>query len=78
MQIHKKTLMGWLLLLPLATVFAQQPTVTPPSGTPAVMPGMRNAMANAKQEPKPYKEVITDKAVSHKGLFTVHKGEDKL
>jgi len=30
-----------------------------------------------KQGPKPYKEVITDKAVSHQGLFTVHKIEDK-
>jgi len=29
------------------------------------------------QGPKPYKEVITDKAVSHPGLFTVHKVEDK-
>jgi hypothetical protein len=29
------------------------------------------------QGPKPYKEVITDKAVSHQGLFTVHKVDDK-
>src|SRR3984957_11871144 len=29
------------------------------------------------QGPKPYKEVITDKAVSHQELFTVHKVEDK-
>src|ERR1700722_16389509 len=29
------------------------------------------------QGPKPYKEVITDKAITHKGLFTVHKVEDK-
>ena len=30
-----------------------------------------------KQGPKPYKEVITDKAVTHTGLFTVHQVEDK-
>jgi len=30
-----------------------------------------------KQGPKPYKEIITDKAISHTGLFTVHKVEDK-
>src|SRR5262249_9665606 len=30
-----------------------------------------------KQGPKPYKEVITDKAVTHSGLFTVHQVEDK-
>jgi hypothetical protein len=29
------------------------------------------------QGPKPYKEVITEKAVSRQGLFTVHKVEDK-
>ena len=30
-----------------------------------------------KTGPKPYKEVITDKAKTSKGLFTVHKVEDK-
>jgi hypothetical protein len=27
--------------------------------------------------PKPYKEIITDKAVTRKGMFTVHKVDDK-
>ncbi|MES2517004.1 MAG: zinc-dependent metalloprotease [Bacteroidota bacterium] len=31
-----------------------------------------------KTGPKPYKEVITDKAKTTKGLFTVHKVEDKF
>jgi Met-zincin/Domain of unknown function (DUF5117)/Domain of unknown function (DUF5118) len=31
----------------------------------------------AKPSPKPYKEVITEKAVTQFGLFTVHKVEDK-
>lgn len=30
-----------------------------------------------KTGPKPYKEVITDKAKTFSGLFTVHKVEDK-
>lgn len=30
-----------------------------------------------KNGPKPYKDVITDKAVTQRGLFTVHKVEDK-
>jgi hypothetical protein len=30
-----------------------------------------------KPGPKPYKEVITDKAITTKGLFTVHKVEEK-
>ncbi|MFX4721586.1 DUF5118 domain-containing protein, partial [Acinetobacter baumannii] len=34
--------------------------------------------AGQRTAPKPYKEVITDKAVTKKGLFTVHKIEDKF
>src|SRR5688500_16274005 len=30
-----------------------------------------------KTGPKPYKEIITAKAVTRNGLFTVHKQEDK-
>ncbi len=30
-----------------------------------------------KSGPKPYKEIVTEKAVSHPGMFTVHKVEDK-
>lgn len=72
----------WLLLVfTSSSVLAQNrpqtpaPTpgttvTTPPSGTP---PGF-GARTNG---PKPYKEVITDKAVTKKGLFTVHKIEDK-
>jgi hypothetical protein len=30
-----------------------------------------------KPGPKPYKDVITDKAITHKGLFTVHKIDEK-
>ncbi|MHA4806687.1 zinc-dependent metalloprotease [Flavitalea flava] len=33
--------------------------------------------APPKTGPKPYKEIITDKAVSRTGLFSVHKVEDK-
>ncbi|MBU3745190.1 MAG: DUF5118 domain-containing protein, partial [Sediminibacterium sp.] len=40
------------------------------------MPGMGGAAA-MRQGPRPFKEVITDKAVSKKGLFTVHKVDDK-
>jgi hypothetical protein len=33
--------------------------------------------APPRQGPKPFKEVITDKAISKKGLFNVHKVDDK-
>jgi Met-zincin/Domain of unknown function (DUF5117)/Domain of unknown function (DUF5118) len=48
----------------------------PPAGGNGA-PGARGGAAAQRQEPKPYKEVITDKAVSHPGLFTVHRVEDK-
>ena len=44
--------------------------------TPA-MPSMPKADSASKKGPKPYNKVITDKAVTHKGLFTVHKVDDK-
>ncbi len=39
--------------------------------------GAGAALAARSQGPKPYKEVITDKAISKKGMFTVHKVDDK-
>ncbi|MFX9038894.1 DUF5118 domain-containing protein, partial [Acinetobacter baumannii] len=61
------------------------PTPTPGSGTPAGtsqtpslnMPNLQNFMGNQRQGPRAYKDVITEKAVTKKGLFTVHKVEDK-
>lgn len=69
-----------LLLLPLlaSALSAQQPTggapPTPPApaGTPAGTQG-----AAARRGPRPYAQVITDKAVSDAGMFTVHKVEDR-
>ncbi len=45
--------------------------------TPATPPGTPGATPPPKAGPKPYKEVITDKAKTSRGLFTVHKIEDK-
>ncbi|MEO7310949.1 MAG: zinc-dependent metalloprotease [Chitinophagaceae bacterium] len=55
---------------------AQTRPSTPGSGAPAG-PATPAATTPSKSGPKPYKEVITDKAVSQKGMFTVHKVEDK-
>ncbi len=62
-------------------VFAQRKPgspATPGSDTskPKTPQGISGFTA-PKQGPKPYKEVITDKAISRTGLFTVHKIEDK-
>ncbi len=62
-----------LLLLGSSTVFAQMPAgMTMPAGGP---PGAGGAARSTG--PKPYKEVITEKAKTMKGLFTVHKVEDR-
>ena len=45
------------------------PTTPPAAATPAP--------AAPKTGPKPYKEVITDKSKTSKGLFVVHKVEEK-
>lgn len=52
------------------------------SGAPAAADTAKRPTAPAAPRPpqtgpKPYKEVITDKATSRKGLFTVHKLDDK-
>src|SRR5690349_16322254 len=58
--------------------FAQQKK----SGTPAAAADTAKRPAPLAPRPpqtgpKPYKEIITDKAITRKGLFTVHKLEDK-
>ena len=71
-----KPLMAGSLCVFIATtgLIAQQPRVP----VPGTLPGGPSASATiAKPGPKPYKEVITDKAFSQKGMFTVHKIEDK-
>lgn len=55
------------------SVFANAQPGTPP--TPGAAPGA--GATPPKPGPKPYKEVITDKAKTTKGFFTVHKVEDK-
>lgn len=52
---------------------AQDKKSAPSAGaTPPAMPP-----APPKAGPKPYKEVVTDKAITRKGLFNVHKVDDK-
>ncbi len=51
------------------------PPVPPAAAPPAAAPTPPSAPA--RPGPKPYKDVITAKAKSTKGLFTVHKVDDK-
>lgn len=70
----KRLSVAVLLSLSVMMVWSQSkknttvPPASPTVPTPAAAP---------KTKPKAYKDVITDKAVSDEGLFTVHKVEDK-
>jgi hypothetical protein len=74
--MRKKTNLLLLASICLSTSLVAQ---LPGAGTGGMPPpGAGGAGAGApKPGPKPYKEVITDKAKTSKGLFTVHKVEDK-
>ena len=75
----KKQLLAIVLLV--STLAIGQRDTTAPGGVgrafPGGGPGGAGPAAAARTTPKPFKEVITDKAVTKKGLFTVHKVEDK-
>ncbi|MDP9041763.1 MAG: DUF5118 domain-containing protein, partial [Bacteroidota bacterium] len=55
--------------------FSQQ--IPPTPATKKLVADAKPAAVAPKSNPKPYKEVITDKAVTQHGLFTVHKVDDK-
>ncbi|MBL7751733.1 MAG: DUF5117 domain-containing protein, partial [Chitinophagaceae bacterium] len=75
---HKKLILAAGVTLLSFSMFAQRRTGTPPAA-PAVADTTKKPTPPARPAtgPKPYKEVITAKAVSDEGLFTVHKVEDK-
>ena len=67
----KKTCLPFIVLCFSMTVMAQEKPA--PTGPPTVT----TSPTPPKQGPKPYKEIITDKALTKKGLFIIHKVEDK-
>lgn len=77
----KKIISAFVLLTIAGTTIAQPPTPRPQTPTTTgVTPGgggMNFGATPPRQSPKPYKEVISEKAITKKGLFTVHKVEDK-
>ena len=69
-----------LVLLGCCSVmsYAQKKSSTPAAAADtAKRPAAPTAPRPPQTGPRPYKEVITDKATTRKGLFTVHKLEDK-
>ena len=77
----------WCLLITTSAACASSPAASPPPNEPAPnarqqqggggppRPGQRSGQAS---EPKPYDEVITDKAVTRRGMFVTHTIDDKL
>ena len=78
-QIRKILLLLVLVAITSIAATAQQrpPTQPPTTGTGAPAAGSTPPQAAPRPGPKPYKDVITDKAQTRKGLFWVHKLEDK-
>jgi hypothetical protein len=78
--MRKRILKQCLLLLLICTnltVLAQNRPTPAPNGGTAPPAGITLPSAPARAMPRPYKEVITDKAKSDDGLFKVHRLDDK-
>ena len=76
----KKLLTAVVLVTSLTAAIAQRPqNPGGGQGNPAApgAGGRAGGAAAPRAEVKPYHDVITDKAVSHPGLFTVHRVDDK-
>jgi hypothetical protein len=71
----KSTLSLLICLVMACFSYSQQTPSASPIKKPVTVTG--TIVPPPKTGPKPYKEVITEKAVTQKGLFTVHKVEDK-
>ncbi len=71
--MKKTTMLTLVFSVGLATTaFTQLP-----SGIPPMPGGAPGGATPPKPGPKPYKEVITDKAKTSRGMFTVHKVDEK-
>ncbi len=64
------------MMLSTQTLFAQEKDSATTKKEPAAA-GAKKEDDKKKSPIKPYKEIITDKAVSDDGVFTVHKVDDK-
>jgi Met-zincin/Domain of unknown function (DUF5117)/Domain of unknown function (DUF5118) len=77
-MMKKVTFVSLLLAGSLSVATAQNRPGNPPTGgVPTQTPMGAPASAGPRTAPKPYKEVITDKAKTDEGLFKVHFVDDK-
>ena len=77
-NFFSRLMLGTVALTITATLMAQRPTgqpaARPAGGADTSRPG---GAARPAPGPRPYAEVITAKAISTKGMFDLHKVEDK-
>ncbi|WP_018616554.1 zinc-dependent metalloprotease [Segetibacter koreensis] len=75
----KKIVFMLLIIISATTAIAQKKIKTPPAVVkpPVTTSAPAGLFTGLKAGPKSYNDIITDKAVTQKGLFTVHKVEDK-
>ncbi len=66
-----------LVLSAIAQKKDKKQTETPKEAVTTPAPPTKPVVEAPKNGPKPYKEVITDKAKTNKGLMTVHRIDDK-
>jgi hypothetical protein len=71
----KRSILLIIFMISLIQIGMAQVPAMPPGATGG--PGGGQGAGASKSAPKPYKEVITDKARTTRGLFTVHKVEDR-
>jgi hypothetical protein len=71
----RKLFIAALLLLPVVAATAKKKDKNK-NKTTATAP-KADSSASSKKGPQPYKKVITDKAITKRGLFTVHQVDDK-
>ncbi len=72
-----KSLVLFLLIGAGLSSFAQNRPGNPPTGTAPTVPTGVMPIAPTRSMPRPYKEIITDRARTDEGLFKVHRVEDK-
>lgn len=72
-NLLKKAGISVLAIMLSLGVRTQDKPVTPPTTTP----GSTVTGSQSKTGPKPYKDIITDKAITRRGMFTIHNVDDK-
>ena len=75
--MKKYAIAGLLLCVAVSVTAKKHKKGNNPAPATAGAPAKPADSSGSKKGPKPYDKVITDKAVTHKGLFNVHKVEDK-